>query len=664
MVFGLGKISINSSLASSTIVVYSNVVKQVLFKLGALLLQFFIFKLFSLLASSRRAFTSYLMFAEDYIQKTLYIVSRGFSSGGLFVLLLTILLLVGTWFDAVLWALDSPGYISQKSNVTADKIEDGLLPEPGYLVFSLSAPGDVASLDERLVDMMGSNLFQPGVNFSLTGEIDRGTPKTVAPSMPFDEAGPRIWLDHDGFSITADTYITYGRSINNSSDIWNCPWQTTGANSKAWNCTYDNAFAYNLAHEIVLGQPEIHWDVATSRRFESQYVTTSRGDNPWHSLGKGGATALMKQMFTVTKDRMRHTFIETFFKTCMVADWENPLRLEEVTDLIKRAWSTDPADQTDPYIYELAKSIIEARNRNSSGSYGFVVETGTSVAQVNYELLNMESMPGVVLFSLFRASVVNITLVRSDELSHPAIPFEPCDVFYANIARGGKVVESDCYLRAMTDDSQEGHRFWGEMDTSAFLVLGGVLGKGSTNHSKEALNQEAWEWVNENDERLSNLVLSRGAILSLGSSTAMVEISSVQPAISALQILLIVICAVLAAVSWLSLILLAKAHYSSSLLANLVATTMLTSDGDDIKSGKPKYLTACPEISLIHENGTRTVMATQTGKFEHVEFEGAGVRERLFSGEGTMGSGDEHRLAKSTTVSQFEVTDQQSDERC
>jgi hypothetical protein len=661
MVLGLGTITIHTSFGASTIAVYNNVVKQVLFRLAALLLQVFVFKICALLASSRKAFTSYLMFSEDYIQKLLYIFSRGFSSGGIIVLLLTILLFVGTWFDALLWGLDSPGYLAQKSNVTALKIADRLLPEPGYLVFSTSSPGDVGPLNARVVDMMGANLFEPGVNFSLTGVVDRGTPKTVAATQPFKEVGPRIWLDHDGFSVSADKWITFSSNGSDGAKYLDCPWQTMSDNVQSWNCTFDNVLARDLAALVTLGRPEIHWDDVTDKRLKSQYISPTREDNPWTSLGKGGDTALMKQMFTVTKDRMRHTFIETAFKACMLTDWLMPFSLEEVTDLVKRSWSTDPADQSNPILSKFAHSIIDARSQNSSGIYGLTAGTGTSVSQANYELLNVESIPGHVAYSLFRVSVVNITLVRSDELPEPVVPIEDCDKFYMNVALGGKVRETDCYTSSLANQNQDGHRFWGQVDTSAFLILNGILGEGRFNYSDKALNQQAFEWVVNNNDRLNDLVLSRGAMLALGPGSVMVEVSSVQPAISPLQVLLIAICAVLAGVSWLCLTVFAKTHYSSSLLANLIATTMVTSDGEDTKSNKPRYLVDCPDIKLTEENKSRTEMTTDTGAFRHIGFEDSGAKEFLIS-EKAAGS-DANGLAKVTTVSQYEVVKDQDQSR-
>jgi hypothetical protein len=67
MGLGVGTSNVHNGFVGSTVPVYNNVAKQVFFKLGALLLQIFIFKTFALLAASRKAFTSYLMFTEDYI---------------------------------------------------------------------------------------------------------------------------------------------------------------------------------------------------------------------------------------------------------------------------------------------------------------------------------------------------------------------------------------------------------------------------------------------------------------------------------------------------------------------------------------------------------------------------------------------------------------------
>lgn len=644
MVFGLDLITVQGSFAASTIAVYNNVAKQVLFRLAALLLQLFVFKFFALLASGRRAFTSYLMFTEDYIQKGLYMFSRGISLNGIIVLLFTVLLFIGTWFDALLWGLDSPGFLAQKANVTAARIAEHLLPEPGYLVYSSSTPGDVAKLDAQIIDLMGANLFQSGVNFTLTGKVDAGTPKTVAATQPFQQAGPRIWLDHDGFSVSADTYITISPNLTADVEPLNCPWQTVSETVKSWNCTFDNSLALELVTSLIIGRPEIHWDDLTDSQYQSQYLTPSRRDNPWNSLGKGGDTALMKQMFTITKDRMRHTFIETAFKACMVTPWRVPFGLEEVTDLVKRGWSTDPVEQSHPIIYQVANSVIDARSQNRSAVFGITAETETSVSQVSYELLNVEGAAGKVTYSLFRASVVNITLVRSDELPEPVAPFEPCEKFYSNIGYGGKIRQTDCYTSSLSDKEQTGDPFWGQVDTSAFLILNGIMGDGRFNYSDQALNQQAFEWATTNDELLSNLVLSRGALLSLGPEVVTVEVSSIRPAISPLQILLIVMCAVLAAVSWLGLFLFAKPHYSSSLLANLLATTTVTSAGEDIKTSKPRYMVDSPEIRLTQDEASRIRMTTASGTFSHVAFERPDGMEHLMSGQ-----------PKTATVSQYEV---------
>lgn len=163
------------------------------------------------------------------------------------------------------------------------------------------------------------------------------------------------------------------------------------------------------------------------------------------------------------------------------------------------------------------------------------------------------------------------------------------------------------------------------------------------------------EWVINNEEKIDQLVLSRGGILGLSPSLVTVEISKVQAAISYLQILLVAICALLAGISWLCLLFFASSHYSSSLLANLIATTMVISDGDDTKGGKPKYLTRCPEIMLTQEKDPKAAMVTATGTFRHVSFEGPRASEHLIADNVKDHGISETGLAKTPAVSGYEV---------
>ncbi|KAH7190671.1 hypothetical protein BKA60DRAFT_585850 [Fusarium oxysporum] len=80
-----------SSFIKSSIPLYHNAVKSIIFKCAELLMGIFIFKLFALIAAQSNQFTSYLMFTEDYIQRTLYVTSRGLSRAGLVVLAFSLL---------------------------------------------------------------------------------------------------------------------------------------------------------------------------------------------------------------------------------------------------------------------------------------------------------------------------------------------------------------------------------------------------------------------------------------------------------------------------------------------------------------------------------------------------------------------------------------------
>jgi hypothetical protein len=411
-----------------------------------------------------------------------------------------------------------------------------------------------------------------------------------------------------------------------------------------WDCVFNNSYALALARDGTLGRPEIHWDDETDAQHMSQYLMPNREDNLWASLGTGGDTALMKQMFTITKGRQRHAFIETAWKASMVLDYAKPLPLDDIEDLVKRSWSLNASEQQNPVIPKIVHKISAAREKNCSCIFGGNSGTNTSVWQYNYELLSPEVLPGMVEYSLFRISVVNITLVRSDTLAQPVIPFEPCNFFYQNIATGGRVRGTDCYESMAAN--QANHRFLGQVDTSAVLILSGLLGDGRFNISEKVLNQVGFEWFIRNNDKLNNLLLSRGFIMALDPGSVTVEVSNVKAAISHLQITLIVLAVLLAAVSWLCLSTFATDHYSSSLLSNLFATTNV--DGTNT-SRKPGYLSKVPEIQLNKE-GPGIVMKSlePAGVFRHDSGIGMGKGAAYTGGS----SEEEIRERQQTRVSQ------------
>ncbi|EAS28403.3 uncharacterized protein CIMG_09607 [Coccidioides immitis RS] len=474
------------------------------------------FKLFSLLESVRSAFTAYLMFTEDYIQRFVFIFSRGFSHHAALVLFLTIFLLGAGLYDTLLWGLDSPGYIAMKKNMTGASVKPQMLKRPGYVIFSSTRPGEVDGLDKHFTELMNSNLFASNLNFSLTGDVALGTPEMTPPTRKFDPqkgVGPRIWLDDEGFSVSPDTYVTFGGIIDEEEQkAYDCPWIPGPDDSASWECAFDNSFAGTFLKDTLIGVLEIHWDDATDQRYLSEYLRPNREDNPWAVLGVGGDTAIMKQMFSITKGRSKHTFLSTAMKISSVYDYNAPFPADEVYDLIKRSWSTDPTQSNDPVIRQISEKIGNA-------SAGGVHKVENSIAQANFEFLNPEGTPGKVIFSLFRISVVNITLVRSETLPEPVRPFESAIGFIITKQQEGS-------------QNNTGARFFGEIDTSAVLIISGTLGDGSSNISSKAFNQRAFEWLAKNENRLDNLLLSRGYIMAIDPALVTLEISRAGPAMS------------------------------------------------------------------------------------------------------------------------------------
>ena len=54
-------------------------------------------------------------------------------------------------------------------------------------------------------DIFGANLYSPGLNFTLPGIVDKGTPQPIPPLQPLSEGvSPRIWLDSTGFAVGLD----------------------------------------------------------------------------------------------------------------------------------------------------------------------------------------------------------------------------------------------------------------------------------------------------------------------------------------------------------------------------------------------------------------------------------------------------------------------------
>ena len=183
-----------SRFLASTLVVQHNAVKSILFRLAELLLGFAVYKYFSFIAAKCDAFTAYLLFREDVIQRGLFVFSSKFSRAGVLVLIFGTVILVADLYGTLLWSLDSPGWSVQKYNTTAKAIAGNLLNDAGYVVQIRAQPGVVDGLEAKIPDLVGANLAKPGVNFTLLGLNQRNTPKTARPTRPFKETFARIWV--------------------------------------------------------------------------------------------------------------------------------------------------------------------------------------------------------------------------------------------------------------------------------------------------------------------------------------------------------------------------------------------------------------------------------------------------------------------------------------
>ncbi|KAH8588785.1 hypothetical protein B0O99DRAFT_727253 [Bisporella sp. PMI_857] len=606
-------ISSSSGFLSSSITVPHNAVKSLLFRCAELLLGISVYKFFSLLAAIRCDFTAYLMFAESLLQKVFFIYSRGISGGGLQVLMFTFIFAIANLYGTLLWALDAPGYVAKGRNVTVASIASSLVDNPNYVI-SIPVLADLNRTDHILKESMEADLFQPGVNFSLTGTFDRGSPAILPPQRAGE--GPRIWLDEDGFSVATDTRVMTSvplGSPNVLTDQLYCPNIITAANNnqeqRVWNCSFQNKFAYDITQNKLLGRVEVHWDEASDRNYSFTYVDPNPRDNIWASMGTGAGNMAMMQMFTVAKEKRKHTFVATILKTNLATASGTPLSPAEVRDLIWR--TANPTAITTPeQLATLANTVtlISAQSHAYGINYG--AENGLSVAQVNYELLNVDGLPGERVYTMFRVSIVNITLVRSESIEDSPTPFDACDSFFANQAAGGKVYMTDCVAHEV--NVRNGGYFWGQTDISAVLLLQG-LGKSAveSNTSVQALPEQNYQWTIDNHQRIENLLLSRGYILGLDPALVSIELSVLGPAVSYLQVLLVTLAALLAAVSWVCLSYFPSIHWSFTSLINLIVTT----NNDSPVTVRLGYIRDMPEIHLV-SGGTETVMRTDAGVFK------------------------------------------------
>ncbi|KAK4445592.1 hypothetical protein QBC34DRAFT_487243 [Podospora aff. communis PSN243] len=578
----------------STIPVEHNGVKSLIFRCAELLMGLFIFKFATLAAARSRHYTSYLMFTEDHIQRLLFLTSRGISRATVLVFLFTMLSLLASLYGSLLWALDSPGYIFRSSDSTLAKHLNTLNPDAPYHVQLRLSPDTIDALsDKSLSQIVGAGLFKPSINITLTDDVRKGTPETVQPKA-LEGMGARIWLDDDGFSVSPDTYASVPGEfeINNNTFPKQCVLFDKGMGM--WNCTFHNDFAFAYQQNL-LGLPEIHWDDQSSRIMnDSQYIAPSRTDNVWSAYGRGSGSAAMLQIFTITKGNRRHTFSESVFRATMLTNPGVPFAPSEITDLILRASGPNTTADQQPLINQISSDMLSAQTNRSSYTFGFALSPDpTSVVQSTFSYLSpLNTVSGTEMFSTVHLSSVNITLLHSETIPDPPAPLSPCDQPFQNEAFGGKITQTNCAGATL---SREGGRFYGTVDTAAFLVVYG-LGDGRSNISSESLDQNVLDWMWEKGPSVMDLLIARAFAVSVDPGMVTVRMETLVPAVSGLQLLLSVLVAVLAAVAWGALVWGEDRSWSKSFLCMVVHATLGRGvPGED----KGFYMRRVPEVDVV-----------------------------------------------------------------
>ncbi|KAM0298145.1 hypothetical protein HYE67_001184 [Fusarium culmorum] len=591
------------SFIKSSVPVYHNAVKSIIFKCAELLMGIFIYKLFSLIAARSNQFTSYLMFTEDYIQRTLYISSRGLSRAGLVVLAFSLLNIVLSLYGTLLWALDAPGYIFKATEATIADYADQRNDNPPYIIQMSLDPSAIDDTTQRLSQIIGSDLFHPGLNYTLTGKVSNknGAPEVVPQTGPTN-SGARIWLDDNGLSVSIDVSLIYSAnpSLDDESYVVNT---TTGSDYNVWENTFDNVFSTEFI-ATVAGKPEVHWDTASDRIADSRYILPNRYDNIWFSFGGGGGSGLMNQVFTVTKGKRRHTFFQSTFKTTMLTTAGFDFAKKEVSDLVERAGHLDQDDKMLLSSGRIVDNMMNAQRKNMSYHYGLntVSNSKRSTLQNTWGFYTLTSN-GRPLFSLIRITSTNMTLIRSENISKAPEPQEKCQLANSqDEAYGGQPGRSDCFGQEAVDDP----RFFGLVDTAAVMVAHD-LGDGRSNLSSESLDNNALTWIRDNAHTMESLLVSRAYSVSIDPSLVFISVDKLIVAMSYLQLALSCLALLMAIVLWLALMIFADAHWASSLLANLIHTTTETG------GAKPGYMMRDPSVTL-QPMGKRRLLAVKGGQ--------------------------------------------------
>lgn len=350
-----------SVFTGSSISVRENVVKNVLFRVSSITLQYSIFNFCAYIAYLSTEYTSFLMFAEDYVQRALFIASRGTNRSAIIVLVFTISYTLANLYDSLLWAVDSPGCVKRSKLADGNTVSPFLLQNPSYVTIVNNLGHDLDRVDVN--QSLTSNLFTPGFNFSFPPVENARSPQAIMPPKPMDPViGPRIFLDTEGFSLTLND-ILLGAVVDGRPCLGN-----DGGNETTffWYCSFTNSDGDSLLKQTA-GLLWARWSdvVSTPVNFE-------RSDNPWTSYSSYGDTGVMKQVVTFTKGNKRHTFLHTVSKVSMLSKEVFPD--EEIQTMLRRIYAPDGETDSLHLADRYAQRCLETQtNGLNSSSMGFTV---------------------------------------------------------------------------------------------------------------------------------------------------------------------------------------------------------------------------------------------------------------------------------------------------
>jgi len=589
--------SINDPFLASTVPIGHSAAKNVIFRAATVVLQFVVYRFLSFIAYKVNDYTSFLMFAEDTIQKTYFATARGLNKQTILILSFVVFTAAAGFYDTLLWGLDFPGYMKRMKTVSAAQLTTSMVRSPSYITILDDPLHNITQVN--VDDAFGARLYSAGVNFTLPGVVKPSPPSIVPPTAPLSRViSPRIWLDSEGLSVGVDHEIML---------TWNkttyCGRSTLNSNHQAWNCDIPNADATHI-FGWTMGMPKIWWDIPR-RPDHSEYLWPERTDNPWVSLGAGTDTAVLKQVFSVTKGATRHTFLQTTFKATSAAFTPSYIQDGELSDLVRRTWGGNMGRSLTPDLQTVTSLVLGAKNNESSITIGNFLQEPYSVASISTELYNVpNTVPGSRFYTYFRFTSTNITLVRSEGISTPLISTSSCNEPHTIISTGGVIRKHDC-----VGTNKTGSHLFGQIDlSSAVIIMNDLLGNGGANTSSKALDETGLSWYNNNAEKIERLLYSRGLILSGNRADVQVAVYSNEVAISGLQLVLVVLPFFLVLCVYSITFRQRMSYYKGSFLAAVVATTHL----DTKDCATVGYIKSPPEI-VLKAYGDHMLLGTRQG---------------------------------------------------